>query len=120
MNDAGTAIDVLGRLTRLLSEWNPDAADASVEHERVSAPQLRPRDLMEDAFRPIARDGAGTIEVVLRLLHGLEVIAETNPFLKQEAIQAAMDAVQRAERALQATSDLDALREAKKAFRSCG
>lgn len=118
VNDAGTAIDVLGRLTRLLSEWRPDAPDASVEHERVSAPQLRARDLMEDAFRPIARDGAGTIEVVLRLLHGLEVIAEANPFLRQEAIQAATDAAQRAERALQAPSDINALHEAKKAFRS--
>ncbi len=118
VNDAGTAIDVLGRLTRLLSEWNPNAADASVGHERVSAPQLHPRDLIEDAFRPIARDGAGTIEVVLRLLHGLEVIAEANPFLKQEAIQAASDAAQRAERALQAPRDINALHEAKKAFRS--
>jgi hypothetical protein len=52
--------------------WQPGQAE-SVGNDRITVAALRPQDLLEDAFRPIARDGAGTIEVVLRLLHSLEI-----------------------------------------------
>jgi uncharacterized membrane protein len=110
VNDPGTAIDVLGRLTRLLSGWHPNGTSEPPAYDRVAVPSLVAGDLIEDAFRPIARDGAGMIEVVLRLLHTLSVIAELNPFLRAVALQAAADAVERAKRALEAPSDLRALR----------
>jgi uncharacterized membrane protein len=33
----------------------------------VAVPELTIEDLFEDAFRPLARDGAGNIEVMIRL-----------------------------------------------------
>ncbi|WP_316359881.1 DUF2254 domain-containing protein [Devosia sp.] len=111
VNDPGTAIYVIGTLTRLLSDWQP-SPPASVGNDRIFVPALDPQDLLEDAFRPIARDGAGLIEVVLRLLHSLEIIAQLNPHLRQAAIGAAEDAAQRARRALKAPGDLQALHPA--------
>lgn len=112
VNDPGTAIDVLARLTRLLSSWDPSQSEALPEHNRVAVPALSARDLVADAFRPIARDGAGMIEVVLRLLHALEAIAELNPALRDEALLAARDAAQRAKHVLTAPRDLSALQTA--------
>lgn len=111
VNDPGTAIYVIGALTRLLSDWR-SSPPASVGNDRIFVPALHPQDLMEDAFRPIARDGAGLIEVVLRLLHSLEIIAQVNPHLRQAAMGAAEDAAQRARRALKAPRDLQALHPA--------
>ncbi|PXA99476.1 DUF2254 domain-containing protein [Nostoc sp. 3335mG] len=111
VNDAGTAIDVVGRITRLLSGWDPRQTSAA-QYQHVMVRQLSASDLIEDAFRPIARDGAGTIEVVLRLLYSLEVISRSNPFFRQEAIDAARDAVSRSEKVLTAEADLEALRQA--------
>lgn len=114
VNDPGTAIDVLGTLTRLLAHWRPGEEDEEVANDRVTVPTLSPKDLLEDAFRPIARDGAGTIEVVLRLLSSLEVISKMNPAFKQVAIEAAHDAVERARSALVAPADIAVLDAAAK------
>lgn len=112
VNDPGTAIDVLGRLARLLSDWAPQSSKENAENQRIAVPALSAKDLIEDSFRPIARDGANLIEVVLRLLYSLEVIAELNPFLRDEALAAARDAAERAESALEAPTDIEALRHA--------
>ena len=112
VNDPGTAIDVIGTLTRLLANWQPGDRQHDVDHDRLTIPALVPQDLFEDAFRPLARDGAGCIEVMLRLLHSLEVIADANPHLRQAALDTASDAVGRARKALTAEGDLRALEEA--------
>jgi uncharacterized membrane protein len=111
INDPGTAIEVMGTLTRLLSNWQPQEPE-EVGNNRVAVPALHPKDLLEDAFRPIARDGAGSIEVVLRLLHSLRIIAQLNPHLRDAALAAAEDATGRAERALTSPTDLKALHAA--------
>lgn len=72
---------------------------------------LDAKDVIEDTFRPIARDGVGTVEVVLRLLEELEAVAATNPYLRQAAIDAGKDAFLRAEAALSAPADITAVRE---------
>ena len=112
VNDPGTAIDVIGTVTRLLSTWQPDSPRTSVVNDRIAVPPLNAQDLLEDAFRPIARDGAGLIEVMLRLLHSLEIMAQLNPHLRHAALAMALDAVGRAEQALSAPDDLTALRAA--------
>ncbi|WP_127753246.1 DUF2254 domain-containing protein [Devosia sp. 1566] len=111
VNDPGTAIDVIGTLTRLLSSWQP-STPTDPENDRVVVPPLAPQDLLEDAFRPIARDGAGIIEVVLRLLHSLEIVAELNPELRKAALTTALDAAGRAQQTLKAPGDLHALHAA--------
>ena len=112
VNDPGTAIDVIGTLVRLLHERDVESAPDKVKHDRVSMPPLDPDDLIEDGFRPIARDGAGTIEVVQRLLVGLETLAGANPNLARPAMTMARDALERAQAALTASSDLAALEKA--------
>lgn len=112
INDPGTAIDVIGTLVRVLHERPRAAADDKVKHDRISVPPLAPADLMEDGFRPIARDGAGTIEVVQRLLAGLETLGATCPDLAEATRDMARDAVERARASLTAAADLRALDEA--------
>ena len=117
VNDPGTAIDVIGTLTRILADWQPGASadaasDESVANDRLTIPALLPQDLCEDAFRPIARDGAGSIEVLLRLIKSLEILAASNPHLRPAALATASDAVEPARKALTAAEDLRALEEA--------
>ena len=78
INDPGTAIDVIGVLVRLFVNWNrprDSDADQSVSYDRISVPPLREDDMFDDAFTAIARDGASSIEVVTRLLKGLQTLA---------------------------------------------
>ncbi len=65
VNDPGTAIDVLGRQLRNLTHWkNSDTPPAL---DQIWVPGLSLHDLLTDAFATIARDGAGLIEVQMRL-----------------------------------------------------
>lgn len=112
LNDPGTAIDVISTLTRILCSSQPEIGPECVKNDRVAVVPLDPKDLLEDAFRPIARDGAGSIEVVLRLMHSLEIIARLSPQLRQAALDTARDAAARAQHALGAENDLKALKEA--------
>jgi len=57
INDSGTAIDVIGRLTRLMSMFAPGPdrkADDEFLYPRVHVPVLKSADLFEDA-RPLRR-----------------------------------------------------------------
>ena len=117
INDPGTAIDVIGTLVRVLVTRPPEAdsdpdGDGKPRYDRVSVAPLDPADLIHDGFRPIARDGAGTIEVVLRLLVALRMIAAANPMLEEPAMAMARDAAARARQALTAESDLAVLEDA--------
>ncbi len=79
LNDAGTAIDVIGRQTRLLSTWGVGTEKydvAQVQHPDVFVPPLRDADLFEDAFMPLSRDGAGIFEVQMRLHKSLRALRQ--------------------------------------------
>lgn len=71
VNDPGTAIDVIGRTTRLLARWAAGGTAQEPRWPRVRVPVLEADDLLEDGFMVIARDGAGLIEVQLRLRKAL-------------------------------------------------
>lgn len=78
-NDPGTAIDVIGRMTRLLrlcARESEQAKDVEIMHPAVHVPPLSSRDLFEDAFLLMARDGAGLIEIQLRLQKSLHALAQ--------------------------------------------
>jgi uncharacterized membrane protein len=78
VNDPGTAIDIIGRATRvLLVAAKARAVRKEAACPAVRVPALAPDDLFDDAFLPIARDGAGMIEVQLRLQKALEALART-------------------------------------------
>lgn len=68
INDAGTAIDVIGRLGRILSSYKDETKQDREELlDMIYVAPLDPRDLIEDSFGAISRDGVGTIEVQQRL-----------------------------------------------------
>lgn len=112
INDPGTAIAVVGTIVRVLTE-RPEE-DSELKYERVLVAALDPDDLMADAFRPIARDGAGSIEVMLRMIAGLKTLARCRPELEGAAKGMIVDAVERGLTAMSAKSDKAALKAAGK------
>jgi len=90
INDPGTAIDIIGRQTRLLSFWG-DAwergAQTAAEYPRIRVPALRYDDMFEDAFNLIGRDAAGQIDVTLRLVKALQALTKTGPETSRAAAQ---------------------------------
>jgi len=75
INDPGTAIDVIGRSVRLLAIWAEPTEPREPDYPNVFVPPVRVDDLFDDLFTPVARDGAGLIEVMLRLQKGLAALA---------------------------------------------
>lgn len=75
-NDPGTALDVIGRLTRLLCIWAQGSQNDEVKYPLVYVKALDSDDLFEDAFMLIARDGAGLVEIQLRLQKALNALSK--------------------------------------------
>lgn len=77
VNDPGTAIAVIGSQIRLLTRW-ADASGGPREclFPDIEVPPLEPGDLLEDGFLPIARDGAGSFEVGVRLQKAFRALAD--------------------------------------------
>lgn len=112
VNDPGTAIDVIGRMTRLLNIWAEGREGKDVDYENVYVPPLTTADLFEDAFMLIARDGAGSIEVQLRLQKSLAALSQIGNVAYRKAAQAqARMAWQRAEKALTHAADRTRLKQ---------
>ena len=86
VNDPGTALDVMATAVKTLVYWietqrtggeggthtgsGTDAAPGP-EFDRVSAPALREAGMVEDVFAPLARYGAGAVEVGVVLQRAL-------------------------------------------------
>ena len=97
VNDPGTAIDVLGRLLRLLALWTAPVVRDAPAHPRVHVPAIAAMDLFDDAFTPIARDGAGLVEVAVRLQKTLRALSRMDaPGYAEAARHHAEEALQRA------------------------
>ncbi|MGQ3675804.1 DUF2254 domain-containing protein [Xanthobacter sp. TB0139] len=109
INDPGTAIDIIGRSTRLMNLWAQGEASAKEKeapYPLVQVPPLRSADLFDDAFMAIARDGAGLIEVQLRLHKALIALSHTgDETFRAAAWQQARQALARAEQGLSAAAD---------------
>jgi uncharacterized membrane protein len=68
VNDPGTAIGVIARQQRLLTDWARTPAEGGPPaYPHLHLPGLDVEELVEDAFGPLARDGAPMVEVGLRL-----------------------------------------------------
>ena len=118
VNDPGTAIGVTGTFVRLFVMWNEcgKAGDVSTEKfDRVAVPELSMAEMFDDAFTGIARDGAGTVEVEVRLLKALESLAAVeDAAMRDNALRHARLALVRAEQALKVPDDLTTVREVAK------
>jgi uncharacterized membrane protein len=108
VNDPGTAIDVIGTIVRVLSRW-ADGADRPVEdirYKRVFVPAVTAGDLLDDGIGPIARDGAGTVEVGIRLQKAMQALARLgNDEMAAAARDHAGQALARAEQVLSFAPD---------------
>lgn len=115
VNDAGTAIDIIGTLVRLFSIWcenEPNADQQKTVVDRVAFPEILVADMFDDAFTPIARDGAGLIEVVIRLQKALEALAQMDDnAMRESATSHARLSLLRAEKALPIAEDLKRLQK---------
>lgn len=68
--------------------------------------------MFDDAFTAIARDGAGCIEVVVRLQKGLAALAaDDNTEMALSAKRHARSALARAEKALELPQDVETARK---------
>lgn len=111
-NDAGTALDVIGRLTRLMVQWSKGRENDEVEYPRLHMRPLSDEDLFEDAFMIMARDGAHLVEIQLRLhksLAALQRIGSKN--FRAAAAEQARLALARAEVSDMFPEDLKRIKE---------
>ncbi len=117
MNDPGTAIDVIGRTTRLMGLWakgcTPESPREETLYPRVHVPPLTSHDLFEDAFMLIARDGAAMVEVQLRIQKALGALSRMgDETFRAAALHQANLARDRAEAGLTLAADKIRLLEA--------
>ena len=81
------------------------------EFDRVEVPEVSLDDMFDDAFSPIARDGAATVEVAVRLQKAFASLASVGGrAMGETARDHARMALARAERALELPKDLARVR----------
>ncbi len=116
VNDPGTAIDIISTLLRLFTLWSkPETADGNdvPKFDRVEVPEISTRDMFDDAFTAIARDGAGMVEVSVRLQEALSALASLdNAEIRDAAVYHGRLALKRAQIALNVEEDVNAVRAA--------
>lgn len=114
INDPGTAIAIINSHVRLFHLWFGHGDRPEVRepvYDRITVPAMNPADIFADAFRPIARDGAGNIEVMIWLQKALASIAATSsPAIAEMARREAAAALLRATGAMDFKPDIDLLR----------
>ncbi len=113
INDPGTAIAAMTAMTQVLIDAKPDPDDDVPEHDRLTLADLAEDDFIHAGFDPIARDGAATIEVAIRMQKLLGAIADNcGGALARAAHRQAQTAMQRADQAMALEHDKSAVRQA--------
>ena len=118
VNDPGTAINVLGTMLRLFVQWHHTQVDEdknTPHYDRIAVPEILLRDMFDDAFTAIARDGAALVEVSLRLQKTLHSLASTGDVeMRDAAIYHSQLALKRAKTALNLEEDFAIVEDAAK------
>jgi uncharacterized membrane protein len=81
VNDPGTAIEIIVHCVKLIALWakrDESCESETSDYKRVYISELVMDDIFEDAFSSIERDGAGIIEVAMRLQKGFYDLALTD------------------------------------------
>lgn len=112
VNDPGTAINVMSRMMSLLLAEAKELPN-DVKFDRLSICDFDCRELIQEAFTPIARDGAGIIEVNLVMQKVLASIWRNvkEPELAEAAKTMAVQAMARAKQGLSFEADIELLAE---------
>ncbi|WP_371225283.1 DUF2254 domain-containing protein [Roseovarius sp. 2305UL8-3] len=95
INDPGTAVEVVGRLERLL--WDGLSVEADEDgplYDRVFVKSIANSTLIETAFRDISRDGAAFVEVLIAVSNALDALASRDFADDADAIDALRTALQ--------------------------
>jgi uncharacterized membrane protein len=114
INDPGTAIQIISSLERLFFLWDQHHEDKEEElrYNRIEMPVLKVDDLFLDSFRATARDGAGNIEVMLRMQKAFNALfIMKNKDVREAALVHSELAFKRAEQSMTLEQDLEALRK---------
>lgn len=115
INDPCTALSIINSYVRLFHLWfkkNDNGSTDDMKYTRIEVPEIEASDIFEDAFRPISRDGAGNIEVMIRMQKALSSIHFFVPDdVKQVALKSSQEAYERAELALSYSGDLELLKK---------
>ncbi|MNI10924.1 hypothetical protein D3C73_640520 [compost metagenome] len=113
VNDPGTAIDVLSRTLRVLVAWRDAAGgqEGKVLYPALHVASIDVSDLFDDLYTPIARDGAGLVEVGLRLQKTLALAADLGPEYRRHAKRHSQEALDRADKALHIDVDRKRLKD---------
>jgi uncharacterized membrane protein len=101
-------------LVRLFTLWSePVEEQQPPKYDRVEVPELSVRDMFDDAFTAIARDGAGVVEVAVRLQKAFGSLAASGD---ADILQAADYhrglALKRSRMALDLSEDMQAVEDA--------
>jgi uncharacterized membrane protein len=118
VNDPGTAIVIIGTFIRLFTLWSEPIEEGNTrtpDCDRVKVPEISLRDMFDDAFTAIARDGAGIIEVAGRLQKAFKSLASIgDATMRDVAMHHARLALARAENVLELQEDIEVLRKLSK------
>ena len=118
VNDPGTAIEIIGRGMRVLSNWcSTPVNQASIEFNSVWQLGLNLSDIFDDFFTPIARDGAALVEIQIRLQKAFLALAKINPDLRLQARRHSAAALARAIAAQSHEDDIAILKALHKQLR---
>jgi uncharacterized membrane protein len=113
VNDPGTAIDVVGRLVRVLSPWRDEECETA-DYPEVFVPQIKTKRLLHDAFIPIARSADAAFEVHITIHQALKALSSTCPrTFKAPTQQISRDLIDRARVAGLREQELELLRESR-------
>ena len=105
VNDPGTAIAVIEAGARVLLRLVDRQREPAPLPRRLHVPPIALTDLLDDWCRPIARDGAATVEVGVRLQKTLGALARHWPAAQPAIQREARDALTRAAAALASEAD---------------
>ncbi len=113
VNDPGTAIDVLSTMVRVLARWRKEVQTTQIEVRcpRLHVVNLEVEDVVVDAFRWLARDGAGLLEVSIKIQKALATLANADPDAFKAAVEGmSEEAYDRATQSMNNDDDLRTLR----------
>lgn len=115
INDAGTAIAVLGAGQRVLDQFSHPAPERIDQVEHVRDAPITFEEMLEDLILPIARDGAGMFEVGIRLQQMLGALAQRVPPARGWLQGVAVRALEQSRDAIKGEGELERVERAHRA-----
>jgi len=113
VNDPGTAIDIVGTFVRLFARYGQTDKLYDCRYDRVYVQETSVHDMFDDAFTAIARDGAGCVEVAVRLQKAFRALATLeNQSIRDAARHHSQLALIRAEHSLRLAQEIEIVRAA--------